>query len=135
MSISKSPGHMRSIKLNVSATVLTFGLESENFLKFKTLLSESFGGNCARAPRLTAVWPLRRRANIQVWARGRQRFRKMSYQKHIIKRYLPGILRMKTVRSVASPVIMLKIVSTTKAVEAVRKTKEKRYMRGIMAQP
>ena len=47
----------------------------------------------------------------------------------------PGILRMKTVRSVASPVIMLKIVSTTKAVEAVRNTNEKRYMRGIMAQP
>jgi g-D-glutamyl-meso-diaminopimelate peptidase len=27
----------------------------EIFWKFKTLLSESFGGNCARAPRLTAV--------------------------------------------------------------------------------
>ena len=49
--------------------------------------------------------------------------------------YIPGILRIKTVRSVASPVIMLKIVSTTKAVEAVRNTKEKRYIRGIMAQP
>lgn len=48
---------------------------------------------------------------------------------------LPGILRIKTVSSVASPVRMLKIVKTTNAVEAVRKTKEKRYMRGIMAQP
>ena len=48
MSITKCPGHMRSLKLN-------FGLESENFRKFKTLLSESFGGNCARASRLTAV--------------------------------------------------------------------------------
>lgn len=48
---------------------------------------------------------------------------------------LPGILRIKTVSSVASPVRMLKIVKTTKAVEAVRKTNEKRYMRGIMAQP
>jgi len=48
---------------------------------------------------------------------------------------LPGILRIKTVRSVASPVMMLKIVSTTKAVEAVRNTNEKRYMRGIVAQP
>ena len=42
---------------------------------------------------------------------------------------------MKTVRSVTSPVIMLKIVSTTKAVEAVRNTNENRYMRGITAQP
>ena len=49
--------------------------------------------------------------------------------------HLPGILRMKTVRSVASPVIMLKIVSTTKAVEAVRNTNENRYIRGITAQP
>ena len=48
---------------------------------------------------------------------------------------LPGILRIKTASSVASPVRTLKIVKTTKAVEAVRKTKEKRYMRGIMAQP
>jgi len=51
------------------------------------------------------------------------------------RQHLPGILRIKTVRSVASPVIILKIVSTTKAVEAVRNTNEKRYMRGIMAQP
>ena len=58
MSITKCPGHMRSLKLNFSATVLTLGLKAkifENFRKFKTLLSESFGGNCARAPRLTAV--------------------------------------------------------------------------------
>ena len=45
---------MQSIKLNFSANV-KFGLESENFRKFKTLLSESFGGNCVRPPRLTAV--------------------------------------------------------------------------------
>ena len=50
MSITKCPGHMRSLKLNFS-----FGLESEKFRQFKTLLSESLGGNCARAPRLTAV--------------------------------------------------------------------------------
>ena len=49
--------------------------------------------------------------------------------------HLPGAPRMKTVRSVTSPVIMLKIVSTTKAVEAVRNTNENRYMRGITAQP
>lgn len=48
---------------------------------------------------------------------------------------LPGTLRMKTVRSVTNPVIMLKIVSTTKALEALRNTNEKRYIRGIMAQP
>ena len=50
MSICKFPGHIRSTKLNLSATVFILGL------KAKTLLSESFGGNCARAPRLTAVW-------------------------------------------------------------------------------
>ena len=56
MSITKCPGHMRSLKLNFSVTkVLTLGLKSENVRKFKTLLSESFGGNCAHAPRLTAV--------------------------------------------------------------------------------
>ena len=31
-------------------------LEGENFLKFKTLLSERFGRNCVRAPRFTSVW-------------------------------------------------------------------------------
>ena len=46
MSITKCPGHMRSLKLKFSATVLTLGLESKNFRKFKTLLSESFGWNC-----------------------------------------------------------------------------------------
>lgn len=57
-------------------------------------------------------------------------------EEHILKpQDLPGILRMKTVSSVASPVTMLKIVSTTKAVEAVRNTNENRYMRGITAQP
>lgn len=57
-------------------------------------------------------------------------------KEHMLKpQQLPGILRIKTVRSVASPVMMLKIVSTTKAVEAVRNTNEKRYMRGIVAQP
>ena len=50
MSITKCPGHMRSF-----SDCLNFGLESENFRKFKTLLCESFGGSCARAPRLTAV--------------------------------------------------------------------------------
>ena len=56
MSISRFPGHMRSIKLNFSATVLILGLKAKLFEKLNTLLSESFGGNCARAPRLTAVW-------------------------------------------------------------------------------
>ena len=44
MSITKFPGHMRSLKLNVSATVLTLGLKAKTFEKFKTLLSESFVG-------------------------------------------------------------------------------------------
>ena len=51
MSITKRPGH----KLNFSATVLTLGLKAKIFENLR-LLSESFGGNCARAPRLTAVW-------------------------------------------------------------------------------
>lgn len=57
-------------------------------------------------------------------------------QEHMMQpQHLPGALRMKTVRSVTSPVTMLKIVSTTKALEALRNTNEKRYIRGIMAQP
>ena len=48
---------------------------------------------------------------------------------------LPGILKINTVSSVANPVIMLKVVRITKAVDAVRNMKEKRYMRGMMAQP
>ena len=54
MSISKFPGHMRIINLKFSATVLTLGLKA----KIKTLLSERFGGNSARARRLTAVCTL-----------------------------------------------------------------------------
>ena len=46
MSITKCPGHMRSF-----SDCLNFGLESENFRKFKTLLSESFLGELrTRAP-------------------------------------------------------------------------------------
>ena len=56
MFIRSLPGHMRSIKLAFSVTVLTLDSKAKFFPKFKTLLSESFGGNCARAPRLTAVW-------------------------------------------------------------------------------
>ena len=48
---------------------------------------------------------------------------------------LPGMLRFNTVSRQARPVISLNVVRTMKAVEAVRKTKEKRYMRGMMAQP
>ena len=48
---------------------------------------------------------------------------------------LPGKLRSNTVSRQASPVITLNVVRTTLAVEALRKTKEKRYMRGMMAQP
>ena len=49
--------YMRSIKLKFSATVLTLGLKAKVFENLRLCyLSESFGGNCARAPRLTAVW-------------------------------------------------------------------------------
>ena len=57
MSISKFPGRVRSIKLNFSVTVLTLGLKAKIFKNLRLLLS--FGGNCARAPRLTAVWAAR----------------------------------------------------------------------------
>ena len=53
MSITECPGHMRSLKLNFSATVLNMGLKAKIL---RLLLSESFGWNCARATRLTAVW-------------------------------------------------------------------------------
>ena len=50
MSISKLPGHMRSTKLNFSATVLTLlELERENLWKFTALLSEGLAGT-AHAP-------------------------------------------------------------------------------------
>ena len=52
MSITKCPGHMRSLKLNFSATVLTLGLKAKIFENLRLY----FGENCARAPRLTAVW-------------------------------------------------------------------------------
>ena len=58
MSISKFSGHIRSTKLNFLATLLALGLKVKKFQKFKTLVSESFGGKCARAPRLIAVWLL-----------------------------------------------------------------------------
>ena len=45
------------------------------------------------------------------------------------------MLSLNTVSRQARPVMSLNVVRTTKAVEAVRKTKEKRYMRGMMAQP
>ena len=48
MSISKFSGHMRSTKIIFSANVLT--------LRLKGIIFESFGGNCARAPPLAAVW-------------------------------------------------------------------------------
>ena len=47
---------MRSIKLNFSTTFRNFGLERENLRKFNALLSERFGEDLTRAPRLTAVW-------------------------------------------------------------------------------
>ena len=53
----------------------------------------------------------------------------------VLEKALPGILRRLTVIRVRSPVMMLNIVRVTNAVDAVRKTKEKRYMRGMMAQP
>ena len=56
MSITKCPGHMRSLKLNFSATVLTLGLKVKIFENLRLGEAKVLGGNCARAPRLTAVW-------------------------------------------------------------------------------
>ena len=55
VSVNKFHGHMRGIKLYFSATVFTLGLKAKILEKIKTLFSESFGGNCACHPRLTAV--------------------------------------------------------------------------------
>ena len=41
MSITKCPGHMRSLKLSFSATVLTLGLKGKIF-ENKTLLKEHY---------------------------------------------------------------------------------------------
>ena len=54
MSITKCPGHMRSLKLNFSATVLTLGLKAKIFENLR-LCKRKLWGNCARAPRLAAV--------------------------------------------------------------------------------
>ena len=54
MAISKFPDRMRSVKLNFSATVLILDLKATIFENLR-LLSICFGGNCARAPRLTAA--------------------------------------------------------------------------------
>ena len=67
MPISKFPGDMRSTKLNFLATVLTLGLKAKTFDTLR-LLSESFGGNCTRVPRLTAVRA--DRANFRAICRG-----------------------------------------------------------------
>ena len=40
MSISKSPGHMRSTKLNFSATVLTLGLKAKIFGNLRLYLAK-----------------------------------------------------------------------------------------------
>lgn len=48
--------------------------------------------------------------------------------------FSPSIVRISTVRSVASPEIMLKTVRTLNAVDAFRKANEKIYARGIIAQ-
>mgnify|MGYP007094279446 CR=1 FL=1 len=52
-----------------------------------------------------------------------------------LRQELPGILRMKTISNVVHPVTTLNDVKTPNAVDAERKTKEKRYIRGMMAQP
>ena len=51
MTISKLSRHIRRTKLKFSVTVLTLDLEATPFRN-----TESFGGNSARAPHLTAVW-------------------------------------------------------------------------------
>ena len=49
MSINKFSGHLRSMKLYFSATVLTLGLKAKNFENFEFVFeNESFGGNCRR---------------------------------------------------------------------------------------
>ena len=59
MSISKFSGHMRSIKPNFTATIF------ENLLRF--------GGNCAGAPPLTAVWANYKQPNSAMMPSGAKR--------------------------------------------------------------
>ena len=44
MSITKCPGHMRSLKLNFSATVLTLGLKAKIFENLRLCEAKVLGG-------------------------------------------------------------------------------------------
>ena len=50
MSITKCPGHMRSLKLNLSATVLTFGLKAKIFDNLRICQAKVLGELRTRAP-------------------------------------------------------------------------------------
>ena len=49
MSITKCPGHMRSLKLNFSATVLTLGLKAKNFENLRLCQAKFWGELRTRA--------------------------------------------------------------------------------------
>ena len=49
MSITKCPGHMRSLKLNFSATVLTFGLKAKIFENLRLCQAKFWGELRTRA--------------------------------------------------------------------------------------
>ena len=49
MSITKCPGHMRSLKLNVSATVLTLGLKAKIFENLRPCQAKFWGELRTRA--------------------------------------------------------------------------------------
>ena len=50
MSITKCPGHMRSLKLNFSATVLTLGLKARIFENLRPCKAKVLGELRTRAP-------------------------------------------------------------------------------------
>ena len=50
MSITKCPGHMRSLKLNFSSTVLTLGLKEKIFDNLRLCYAKVLGGTAHARP-------------------------------------------------------------------------------------
>ena len=65
MSITKCPGHMRSLKLNFSATVLTLGLKAKIFENLRLCQAKFWGGLRTRATFDRCVHEVILQANAQ----------------------------------------------------------------------
>ena len=64
MSITKCPGHMRSLKLNFSATVLTLGLKAKIFENLRLCQAKFWGELCTRATFDRCVLPVTLPVNL-----------------------------------------------------------------------